>query len=71
MTPLTREERDEVIRAHPAAEPGSIESDLDEYEALVAARFAVDPSAAPAMQPLMARENAASRLAELHQKLFG
>ncbi|MBI2686652.1 MAG: hypothetical protein HYX27_10075 [Acidobacteria bacterium] len=69
MTPLSREERDAVIRAHPAAEPGSIEADLDEYESLVAADFATDPSAARAEHVLGGA--AMDRLAQLHEKLFG
>lgn len=73
MTPLSREEREAVLSAHPAAEPGQIESDLNEYEALVAAQFAVDPSITPAFAPLeLGIETVrSSRLAELHAKLFG
>lgn len=74
MTPLSREERDAIIRAHPSAAPGAIEADLDEYEALVAARFAVDPSI-PVIRTLGAapgpEDRAQARLEELHRKLFG
>lgn len=74
MTPLTREEREAVLRAHPASEPGSIEADLDEYQALVAARFATDPSLLrPASSPAEANlrfSERRTRLEELHNKLF-
>ena len=76
MTPLTREQRESVIRAHPAAAPGAIQADLDEYEALVAAQFAKDPSTRSAPQPAGVLESLAvadpvqARLAELHAKLF-
>ena len=71
MSPLTKEEREAILRSHPNAEPGTINNDIDEYESLVAMRFAQDPSRAPAAQPLVRGSmNAKSRLAELHEKLF-
>jgi hypothetical protein len=79
MTPLTREEREAIARSHPDAEPGEIAHDIDEYEALIALRFAQDPSKAPAAEPEARRalrrggerRGAESRLLELHDKLFG
>jgi hypothetical protein len=69
MEPLKPEVQERVLALRPEADP----ADLDEYERLLAERFAVDPDQAPAAQPdalMDARESAESRLAELYQKLF-
>jgi len=69
MTPLTPEERDAILQKHPAAAPGEIEADINEYEQLVSEMFATDPSE---VQPGGApRAMVRDRLSELHAKLFG
>jgi hypothetical protein len=70
MTPLTREERDAILQAHPSAAPGEIEADIAEYERLVSEMFSTDPSTVQASgAPPSVR--GADRLNELHAKLFG
>jgi hypothetical protein len=70
MTPLTREERDAILQAHPSAAPGEIEADIAEYEQLVSEMFATDPSSVqPSGSP--AGGPGVDRLNELHAKLFG
>lgn len=70
MEPLKPEVQERVLALRPEADP----ADLDEYERLLAERFAVDPDQAPASQPeaLMEKtDSAENRLAELYEKLFG
>jgi hypothetical protein len=70
MTPMTREEREAILQAHPSAAPGEIEADIDEYERLVSEMFATDPSVAhPSGAPQEAIR--VDRLSALHAKLFG
>jgi hypothetical protein len=74
MRPLSPEEKRRIIESHPQAAPGEIESDLSEYERLVAGMFQRDPDALPRPSPaLVAAEPDPERrrLAELHAKLFG
>lgn len=72
MTPLTPEERKAIIESHPSAEPGEIESDIEEYESLVAEMFAHDPAQAPSPAPAFAAAGrlTVDRLTQLQQKLF-
>lgn len=76
MRPLTSEERKRVIDSHPEAAPGEIESDLGEYERLVARMFQRDPdapkpAAAPGFEESLKADPEQLRLAQLHAKLFG
>ena len=74
MTPLTPEERRAIIDAHPAAAPGEIEADIEEYESLIAAVFARDPNDLPGQELTLAGRTddaTAGRLTVLHRKLFG
>ena len=66
-------ERQAIVDRHPSAEPGELESDIDEYESLVAAMFTSDPALLPdsAPAPLAAGRVVATRLEELQRKLFG
>jgi hypothetical protein len=70
MKPMTPEERARVIEAHPAAAPGEIEADLDEYERLVARMFQRDPDAPDIAGVTEAVDTESARLAALHEKLF-
>jgi hypothetical protein len=70
MTPLSPEERQAIVDAHPSAAPGEIEADIDEYERLVAEMFSRDPSA-EAISVTPSAAPALSRLNQLHTKLFG
>ena len=74
MEPLKQNDRRQILAARPLA----AEEDLDEYEALLAARFTRDPDApAPLPAPHASGGSAGpesddeTRLAELHKKLFG
>jgi hypothetical protein len=70
MEPLKPELKERVLALRPEADP----ADLDEYERLLAERFAADPDQAPAPHPealMEDKESAESRLAELYEKLFG
>ena len=72
MTPLTPEERQAIIAAHPNAAPGEIDADILEYERLVAEMFSRDPSrASTASNVSLFVNEPASRLRQLHVKLFG
>lgn len=68
MEPMKPELRRAILEANPQAEP----QDIDEYEQLLAERFAIDPNApnaAPfALETVSGIREA--RLAELHRKLF-
>jgi hypothetical protein len=73
MRPLTEQEKDTIRQAHPDAAPGEIDSDLDEYERLVAQMFQRDPDApvaAPAATTGFEPADPGIRLAALHRKLF-
>ena len=70
MEPYTREERDRIIREHPNAAPGEIESDLDEYELLVSRIFRSDPDR-PGFAAEFQSDRDSVRLDELQKKLFG
>jgi hypothetical protein len=81
MKPFSPEERQAIIDSHPAAAPGEIEADIDEYQALVSDMMARDPSAELALAgaaPSPARTRSAElavpepdeRLRILHAKLF-
>lgn len=73
MRALTQQEKDAVRQAHPAAAPGEIDADLDEYERLVALMFQRDPNAPQPAPGATATATAAAqpdRLVELHRKLF-
>lgn len=70
MEPLKPEVRESVLALRPEADP----ADLEEYERLLAERFAVDPDQAPAAQPealMEETDGVGSRLRELYEKLFG
>jgi hypothetical protein len=71
MEPLKPDTKSAIRAERPEASP----EDIEEYERLLAERFATDPSApaaAPERTPApLAREQRENRLAELHQKLFG
>lgn len=71
MEPLHPTVRKQLLTRLPPANP----LDIDEYERLLADRFAEDPSAAPAAAPVAGAAAGAdpreARLAQLHQKLFG
>ncbi len=68
MEPLKPEVRETVLELRPEADP----ADLEEYERLLSARFAVDPDRpSPEPEALMETESLENRLAELYQKLFG
>jgi hypothetical protein len=75
MQPLSEEEKAAILEAHPEAAPDEIGADIDEYEQLLANRFAVDPDRPPAEPgPFAVRAGEprpAARLRELHSKLFG
>ena len=72
MEPLKPGQRDALLRARPEAQP----EDIEEYERLLAQRFANDPDQAPAAAPLDVKEDdprkeLEARIDELHRKLFG
>ena len=72
MTPMRDEERQALLDSHPSGAPGEIEADIAEYERLVSAMFSQDPDEAPAGAPAALESfPAASRLNELHEKLYG
>jgi hypothetical protein len=69
MEPIHSNVRQAILDANPAAAP----EDIDEYERLLAERFAVDPDApspAPLAMAVSPAESREARLAELHRKLF-
>lgn len=74
MRPFTTQEKQLIIASQPQAAPGgNVESDLNEYERLVAAKFQRDPDALPAASPAFGvaePDPERRRLAELHAKLF-
>ncbi|MBI1916343.1 MAG: hypothetical protein HYS12_16665 [Planctomycetes bacterium] len=67
MEPLKPETRREILQNRPQATP----ADIEEYERLLAERFARDPDLP--RSPALAQAEAAreKRLEELHKKLFG
>lgn len=74
MEPLKPENKQAILSSRPQASP----ADIEEYERLLAARFAQNPlpaapQAAPRAGPLAANSSQAreARLAELHARLFG
>jgi hypothetical protein len=71
MEPLKPEAKDAILRDRPQASP----ADIEEYEQLLAARFAEPPPPAAALATEAALKSTASpesrRLMELHAKLFG
>ena len=66
MEPLTPDQREAALRNNPQASPENI----DEYEALLAARFAVDPSLPKAPEAADQEEARERRLQELYTLLF-
>ena len=67
MEPLTRDQREAALRNNPQASPENI----DEYEALLAARFAADPSLPKAPDAVEQEQARDRRLQELYNMLFG
>jgi hypothetical protein len=63
MEPLKPDEKQHILATRPEAEP----ADIEEYERLLAERFARDPSQPP-HPSLQARD---ARLRQLYIKLFG
>ena len=66
MEPLKPKAVDTLLQSRPQVTP----EDVEEYERLLSERFASDPDYAPAPDA-EEEEQRESRLAELHQKLFG
>lgn len=62
MEPLKPETRARILDENPQAAP----EEIDEYERLLAERFATDPDLPPSPEA----ERRESRLAELYRKLF-
>jgi len=66
-----------VTRSIRELRPEAAPEDVEEYERLLAERFATDPDAPPAAAPVTPGMTAAPtdarerRLAELHRRLFG
>ncbi|MDP9170268.1 MAG: hypothetical protein M3N54_06605 [Acidobacteriota bacterium] len=75
MRPLTTQEKQLIIESQPQAAPGALETDIQEYERLVAGMFQTDPDALPDAGPVLGvvaePDPARHRLAELHARLFG
>ena len=66
MEPMKPETRARILEENPQAEP----ADIEEYERLLAQRFAADPDLSPAPAATAEARKVESRLAELHRKLF-
>jgi hypothetical protein len=66
MEPMNSAERAAVLERNPQAEP----SDIDEYERLLALRFARDPQLVQSPEEDEARREGEDRLKALHDKLF-
>lgn len=68
MEPLKPDDKKRAMAANPNAAP----EDIQEYERLLAARFARDPNVpAPPLKPLAAPDsNSDVRLKQLYKKLF-
>ena len=67
MEPLKPETKRQIMTARPDASP----EDIQEYERLLAERFAEDPdlTKSPALEKATAKRE--KRLEQLYQKLFG
>lgn len=70
MRPLSPDEREAVALRHPEAAPGEVEGRLDEYERLLADRFAQDPDLPLAPEAAGLVGDREERLLELHRLLF-
>ncbi|PYS25026.1 MAG: hypothetical protein DMF72_02990 [Acidobacteria bacterium] len=68
MEPLKPEIKENLLAIRPEADP----ADLEEYERLLAERFATDPdrAAAPESKELRDSQSSEERLAELFHRLF-
>lgn len=66
MEPLKPETKKNILAIRPEAEP----ADIEEYERLLAERFAADPDIAMAPRELISPDDPEVRLAELYRKLF-
>ena len=67
MEPLKPETRRAILQDRPQADPAEIE----EYERLLAQRFAEDPDKPKPHHLLAVLQDREARLVELHKKLFG
>ena len=67
MEPLSAEAKRRILERNPQVKPAEIE----EYERLLAERFATDPDYPPAQMADLAFKVREDRLSELYQKLFG
>lgn len=67
MEPLSPAAKRRILQTRPKARP----ADIEEYERLLAERFAEDPERTKSATATLAAVGREKRLRELHTKLFG